>query len=422
MIKKKALNITKNEALNIVNFLEYVLVISIILECNTIYSQLYGIHYIIRGALCLTTLISTIGICLIKKKIKINKCVLLFIIAIMMIMLIKTRNRVGIIILLLPLSSILFSLFLLFYNYGYDEIKKIFKKIVKIVTLLAIISLMFWIFGSLFNIIKPTGTIKFVWGKPYSIGQSYFYIHFNSPGQTAWSWGLFNSTVYRNTGIFTEAPMYSFVLATALLFNMWLPRNKENIRNEIILVIATVTTFFFFFIICALLILIYRFLEYTKKIKSSKNKKIIYIATTIFIIGGLFFSYTTIQRKMSVASTQNRILDLKNGFSNFLNNPIIGNGINSPKPSESNPEIGYGYSNAIIPILNDGGIILFGMYFLPFAIFCHWMNNNKIKKILTILIGAIFMFTILIQYRLLFILYLSLGFSLINFKQLKTKR
>lgn len=106
-------------------------------------------------------------------------------------------------------------------------------KFVKLMKILATISLFFWLFGSLLNIIPATGEIILDWGPIRSI-PNYYFSYFET--QTA----TLGSLVYpRNSGIFTEAPMFAAALSLALITEYCLTKTT---KTTIILIFALLST------------------------------------------------------------------------------------------------------------------------------------------------------------------------------------
>ena len=397
----------------IICVLEYILAASIVLECNTVISQLYGIHYLIRGSLCLIAAICSILIIVIRKKpIRVNKFIVAAIFIIPLLMLLNTDNMAGYFIILLPLTAVLFSFYLLFSSGEIESIKSVIRKFVKIVFILAIVSLFFWVFGSLLKVIPSSGTVKYLWGRPYSVGESFFFLHNNAPGQTAWSWRIFGDSVFRNSGIFAEAPMFSFVLAVALVLNIWLKRDKMNIIREIIFIVTIVTTFSASGIVCAFFVLAYRLLQWLLSIKNKQKRCILVIVISLAIAAAIVFSWEFIFNKISASSTSHRLLDFRNGLRSFAQNPILGNGINSPRPDELSYTSGYGYSNAIVPVLVDGGIVLASHFVAAFCAFINRMKKDKYRTITTVLVCVSLGLTSLVSYRLVTVFLVAAGLSL----------
>ena len=133
------------------------------------------------------------------------------------------------------------------------------------------------------------------------------------------------------------------------------------------------------------------------------------------------FCINIFNKKLQTGSAKHRNLDIKNGIEAFMDRPVIGNGILHERLTESDAETGYGYSNAIIPVLTDGGILLGVIYIFPaitllFRIFKENKNNRR-KYFILISVYMIILFTTLVQYRLSLIFLISIIYCL----NLKTK-
>lgn len=393
------------------NFFEYILGLSIILEANSVYSQIYGLHKIIRTCMVIVVCFSLLILLLLRKNklTKKNAIVILIDYLISIIMYFNTNNITGKGVILLVFDSFLPLMYLYLDKLSKEEIINFLKKIVNIIVIICCISLVFYFFSSVIKILKPTNTIKILWGKPYSEIDSFFYLHFN----TQVIYWVTNSPLIRNTGIYTEGPMYALVLVTGLMINCLIidEKNKYSYIKSLIIIVTTITTFSFTGILCiGIVLLIYIFNLYQVGNKKQKVSMIIITITIIFILTPLMISFT--EKKMATSSASHRRMDFINGINAFKDSPLIGKGINHKKPDELNPEEGYGYSNAIIPVMTDGGIILLSFYIIPFVIVLMFSIKNRHKKyILFEIVFFILLLTTQFQYRLLMILMILLQYN-----------
>lgn len=408
----------KNKKIN--NILQYIFVILLILETNSIYSQIYGIHLYIRMAIIITSII-IILIFILNKETVIYKTILKFIIYDLIcssVLMINTNNFNGKIIILLVFILYLPLCLIYLSNLSKENLMELLKKFVNVVIILCLMSLFFWSMSSIFNVLKPTGTLNVVWAKPYSIFDNFFYLHFNIYTQDVW-W-ITGFPLARNTGIYTEGPMYAFILIIALLFNNLLcyEHNRSNLIKTIILFVTMLSTISVTGITCAVIIIILNFLI---NIKNKKKTLLSLICMMIICIFMLPLGINIFNKKLQTGSAKHRNLDIKNGIETFMESPIIGKGILHERPTENEFEIGYGYSNTIVPVLTDGGILLGIIYIFPaIALLYRSFKENKNerrKHLILILIYDIILFTTLVQYRL------SLMFliSIIYCQQLKMK-
>lgn len=238
----------------------------------------------------------------------------------------------------------------------------------RIIVYLAVISLFFW-FMSLVNV--PTNSSSVIdWGGIRSV-PGYFKIHYLSQG----SINFFGINVIRNTGIFVEAPMYSFVLSIALLISAFNEKVEHFFNNErIILIFTILSTTSTTGIITVLLVLAYYFLQVKKSsFRLFLNVFIIPLLILVFII--------VLSNKFnnSWASSLNlRIDDFHAGYLSWRNNIIFGNGLkndNAIKEYMDQRRFSYmsgtdltGLSSGVMSVLSYGGIFLLSFYLLPIVV------------------------------------------------------
>lgn len=387
--------------------LQYLLVIIVILECNSIYSQIYGCHLIIR--LTITALACAILVFFIlSKEIKIDKKIIFFIIYDILcsgLMLINTNNFSGFGVIILVFLIFLPLLLIYLSNLTKEELKSLFKKFVNVVIAISVVSVIFWLVILVFKL-KPTNYIKIVWGKPYSIIPSYYNIYFNTQDV----WWITGESLMRNTGIFTESPMYSAVLVVALIFNNLLnfENTKINFVKTIILFVTMISTISVTGIICSIIIIAANTKKYILAMKKI-YRKIFIICLLIMIICMTPIGVEFLAKKLETSSAGHRNMDIKNGFKVFLEEPLLGHGINHERKTEKNYEIGYGYSNTIIPVITDGGIVLSAIYVISLiSLIVEGVKCKKSNYLVLCSIFVILLFTTLIQYRLIMMFLISI--------------
>lgn len=391
--------------------LQYIFVIIIILECNSVYSQIYGYHLMIRSIM---TVIASgcIFFQIILKKIKIYKSLFVLIIydvICSIIMFINTDNLSGKGIVVLDFLLFLPLMLIYISNLTKKEFRNLLQKFINVVIFLSIISLVFWISILVFKL-KPTGTVKLVWAQPYSLIPSYYNLYFNTQDV----WWITGTSLMRNTGIFAEAPMYAAILISALIFNNILDfeNTKSNLIKTIILFITMITTISVTGIICSIIIIASNIKKYILAMR--KNYREVFISLLLIVIICMIpLSYNFLLKKMNTASANHRNMDIKIGMETFFEKPLIGYGINHERATELEYENGYGYSNTIIPVITDGGIVLCIIYIFPiFLLIINGIKRRKANYLMFSLIYMILLFTTLIQYRLIMMLLISIGYYL----------
>ncbi|HFI0832743.1 TPA: O-antigen ligase family protein [Streptococcus suis] len=303
---------------------------------------------------------------------------------------------------------ILLPLFILLLRGYYIEnrLENLLSKYTDIVFFIAVISLFFWLLGSIFQILLPNVTVLSTWadikGRPTN-GYSYLYFEtqrINLLGFTGW----------RNTAIFTEGPMYNIILVLAYIQILFLEKRRRLLRELIILfaIISTLSTTGFF---AVALVHIYK-IYFKGKLTS---KKILFLITLspIFLISIVFFLYSLATEKLQTGSSAMRLDDVSAGFMAWKNNLLMGNGYTHLEAIFPYMNMSFrfntGYSNGIMSILVQGGIILFIIYFLPmiFIFFSKYFSRD-IKFL--IILWLFLIFNTIIDTTPLFLFITSLGY------------
>lgn len=406
------------------SFLQYILLTIILIECNSVYSQLYRYHYYIRGSLiAIAILILLIFLVLGNKKKQVNNNIILnsifYVLACSIIMLLNSDKLNGKIIIILIFMCFLPLMLLYISCMNRYELRSFLDKFVQIVFIISAVSLFFWIFGSVLKLISPINQLKVVWGKPYTLMDNYAFVYFDS--KQVQDWVVTNMLIPRNISIFAEAPMFAFVILVAMIFNnnfnsCILNKNKRIIN--IIFIITLFSTISVTGVVCGLLLIFSNLMKFYNNLTTCK-KKIFIIILVVFMLICLPTCIDLVQNKMSTSSTSARIMDLKNGFHVFAENPFIGKGIGHSRQFEDNVETGYGYSNTIIPALTDGGMILTIIYLSPLIVYAIYIVKSKkinIYDMVMLLVYLIIIFTIAVQYRMLLMLLVCIIYYYFIFK------
>ncbi len=224
-------------------------------------------------------------------------------------------------------------------------------------TTLAVLSLLMWVLGDLLHLIKPNCTIYYSWTSEPLTMTGYFFMQFDLQRTTLPI--LQDVTIFRNSGIFTEAPMFSFSLSCAFLLELF-KHDRTRLSISIILGIAILSTFSFTGIAISVMALFLKLLINAK----NRTQKTIFVA--IFLtLGILVFYFIGVKRFSLGGSSLFRIDDFKACFTAWLNSPLFGNGFEntaSIKTFMDSARIhNVGLSNSLGVILAQGGII----YLLP---------------------------------------------------------
>ena len=281
-----------------------------------------------------------------------------------------------------------------------DEKLGFYKKLSNIMLGIAIISLFFWVFGTVLGIIKPTGTIYTTWTSWSISGQgtlkavrNYYNIYFE-----AQSWGtdkalgiITNLNIIRNTGMFTETPMYSFLLVLSICIELFLKKEKRDKKKIIIFLITVITTISTTGYVLSIIVLFADYLLNSEK--ESIRKLIKKMLLPVVLIAVIIAVSQFVKSKLSTSSAMTRIDDFIVGFMAWKDSPIFGNGMGNTYSYQqymaSRRANNAGLSNSITQILAFGGLYLI----LPY-IYCAYRGIRiclKQKDLMRIAFFSLFL-------------------------------
>lgn len=259
-------------------------------------------------------------------------------------------------VLLLPLSIVCTTFII-----SKGELRELLRKFQNLMCWLCAISLFFWFFGSILKMI-PVNTFKVIeWGNVRTIG-GYYNLYFET--QVIDVFGL--SSQWRNTGIFTEGPMYSLVLCISLIYELLLSE-KTNWSRAILITL----TMFSVFSTTGFLVLFGAYFAKLLFTDSRSPLRRVAILSSMMVSIPLLMSYLIklILEKSQTGSATLRNDDFFAGLKTWLEYPFLGSGFGNDLAIVRNMIMSFrkniGYSNGIFQILVYGGLILFLIYLLP---------------------------------------------------------
>lgn len=280
-------------------------------------------------------------------------------------------------------ASLPFVFFYFSSNASYIVKIELFRKVVNVMVVISCISLFFWIFGSTFKMITPTGVALFEWGTVNEVS-SYFNIYF----ETQYVDWLGIDFFWRNTAIFVEGPMMSLTLIIAITLiyyfdDVW----HIATWKKFILAFAIITSFSVtgYFILWGFVVL-----------KLYRSKKFRAIMIVMLIPLSLYAIQVMMDMKQSTGSYSLREDDYYVGFITWLQNPIFGWGFNNWEALQANMKgrANDGFSNSIFSVLTQGGILMGLMYFIPILI---GITSKEFKRFVVCIVYAILFISIIFQ-------------------------
>lgn len=384
--------------------------IGLILSFNTVYiAQEFFKIYVFSSILCFMSIFLLI---ISKIKSKVNMHRLLFCSLVLFLdyiyIILRVRSLYGILIL-----GIAFPIFIIFINIYYDSdcIFKIFNILIDFAIILAIFSLIYWIFGSILGIIKPKSIVSITWGNTYSINK-YSVLYYTPQYANLSFFGIHIGT--RNCSIFTEAPMASAFYCIMLLINEFYIKKSKKVINTLfcLTIISTLS------ITGWITLIIFSFYKMVQYKTINRVRKVIKIMITIImVIIGIFFIYNLITNKLITGSGIDRAYHIYIEYNAFIDNPLFGCGFNSYT---------MGSSNSLFSIMADGGVVLLIIYYFPIlGIIINEFIYNKKLDWFTIIFVIMFVLSV-IQYTLITIFLISYSWvkfiDLICVKREKVKK
>lgn len=277
---------------------------------------------------------------------------------------------------------------------------KVLRMVSDVVLVIAIVSLLFWIFGTVLNVINPTNVIHLA--NASFDRNSYFNIYTESleaPYHNGWL------SFYQNNSIFLEAPVYCGYLCIAILSECFLGKpRKIYLLIFVVAMLSTASTTGGLIIAYILYVELYEYIS-GKFIHNAFSEKL--LGLIMVVMGGVSVIYIIIH-KQNQASLAIRIEDYKNGIEFFCRRPLMGWGYG----------FGQGYnvgaSNSVSMILSNGGMVLSLVYIIPFLL-ATYKNKSKGKNKLNFYLFGIYLLLSVstIGYSYLVLLVISYEISMI---------
>lgn len=398
----------------IIGLLEYFLAFFIILNSNTVWNYVYlknTTTIITIVVLYLLVIVTFKDILLKRENFKRFIYLLLFISAynIIFIML-NDVNRIQFII-----EFVVILIGLIAYNVGLinkGEGSKLLIKISNIVVILAGISILCYLIFTVFKIIPPSSQMFYLWGGAREI-PNYYNIYYVTQPIT-----IHGMRFIRNTGVFTEAPMYAFMLTISVMCELFVRKNIKKV-NLVILIVTILSTFSTTGILVSGVLI---FCRAVMAINESKYKKVMrYVLIPILFIciagiGGYFLKAKIHQgADNKKASFSVRMDDFRVGFKAWEDNMIIGHGYDQFNYVQQYMNLklrgtDIGGSSGLMALLPEGGLYLLSMYIIPMILAIGYGIKKKESKYIIISLALLVLITVTkIQYRYIILYFLAIG-------------
>lgn len=275
-------------------------------------------------------------------------------------------------------APLLFMLFTELYRHG--RLLKLMRRFTDVVCILAVVSLFFWISGEVLGIIRPNGYTNINWGN-FSLIKGYYGIHYAFQYDTTFFPG---QDLLRNSGIFSEAPMFNLWLDLAVAIELFLKPKASKLRIVLLAVTICTTlsvTGILFLVLCVLLFAI----SHIRNMNRLQTCMMLLMAIVVLPL----LAYVVVHSmtlKVDTDSYEMRLSDYSDGVQLWMDYPVFGAGFGNLRAFQ-----GYvytpmtinaaGFSNSIIAVLGTGGAWMALMYYIPH--FCmvvpRWTGSKKLS-------------------------------------------
>ena len=395
--------------------LEYLIALFLIIGANSVYSRLANINIHVNIITIILLFIYVLNKVIIKYKVKstlinikrILKKYFGFFSAFLILLLVFIIVNNTINLNFISLYLIMLPLFILIYVESRESIFIIMKNFVLITAVLSALSLLLYILIDVLHIFDYSNYVTISWGGLKKI-ESFYYMYFKTQ-----DFHFHNYIFIRNTGIFSEAPMYSLILTLSVCFNELFLNSNKLIRY--LLILTMITTFSTIGYISVLLI--YALLLF---FKSKINKRILFIIILLPLILCWFLFFN----RLKSLSGSTRIDDYIASYNTWIdNNILVGVGFGNEKAIYDNMssfrDNNKGLSNSFMVVLAEGGLYLFLIYFIPFIFTSVRYIKEKNWNYIIFNIIILFLFlTVIFFYTNVMISILALGYvSIISNKK-----
>lgn len=413
------------------NFLEMIVALTLILDCNSIWAKqimpkgnslLFYVSIFLLFIIVVKDILKDKYILLKNKKLFLRTALTIVIIDLISFIFILFNNfNSGSFVLKFILLFNLFVILLVTKSIS-GNLNDLLIKVSNIICFFALISLILYFLGFVFKIISPNLQVLLNWGD-----ERYVNSYYNLLYETQY-FSIFGMRLVRNTGIFTEAPMYAFLLIIALTVQLFFYEVKPNKTKISILVITTITTFSTIGIGSLSLLIILYFLNQMKTgdyKKILKNKVVIFIMACSFILSAAFIYQKIEASRDKMGSYSIRMDDFKVGIEVWKKNKIFGAGYENydffkQHVDKSLRGTDIGGSSGIMHIMMHGGIWLLMLNVVPYLLCIYVSFKNKDNKniiICLLFLGLLLVTAVQYTFITIYLLARALSVFLIDYKK-----
>lgn len=408
-------NMKKPIVETIISILEFILVLVIVLECNSVYRAIVVINYnpkIWALRISIITAFMLIVLHIVKDRsnfVCIKDYKSLFLISFLAVLEFNALNA-------LKIPGTYFLGYFLFFMNEMVILYRIYRKendtfrliylMEYVILFIAVASVFLWIGSSILELWGRNPDVFVNWGG--------IYYDSNYLNLCIRRWH-FAGDATKNLGIFVEPPMYGLFLGFGVYTELFL-KKKSNPAIVAAFFIAVLSNRAVLTMMICLAAILFLFIE---MIKGKKYAKFLISLMILATLGGIILLYFY-KKRTGWGSLATHIDDFAAALKCWIHYPILGCGFDSELPirqymSEFRSN-NLGLSNSAAVVLAEGGIVLFSYYFLPFALMMSAFFKRNAR--LAYWAAGMFMFWVVVIFhtRLFIFFLLALGYSMIDLK------
>lgn len=284
------------------------------------------------------------------------------------------------------------------------ELWVFFRAFVNVVVVMAALSTGVWMLGPMTHVLQPDCAIMNTWvsgGTVAYLVPGYHHLLY-----------LVQSTdigtlIWRNTGIFPEAPMFSFVLTCAFTLELCLSeRPRAWVLAMLTFFVATSVSTTGLLVVIAGIVGGY----YVRLQQRGTGVSLRTFVLIGFILVAALVAFQLLDAKLASSSGSTRSDDYVAGFKAWLDSPVVGHGFGGYESIARYFSLfrgnNTGFSNSPMHILALGGLVLFTVFLM--GLIGLFLGEGLKSKLLALLFALMFILTIISSLPLC-ALFISLG-------------
>ena len=266
--------------------------------------------------------------------------------------------------------------------------------------LLSMVSIIFFFLGSVFRIITPSRIVAYKWGGErtcYSFYDLYYeaYYGINS---------IVSFLARKNTGIYTEPPMYVFELCTAIAAEYSFSKQPR----VIVLIILVITVLTCMATTGVMFLVIFFALILTTKKGNGKFHSYRLLLIPVVISIGMIILLDLFETKLTAGNSATiRLNHMVTAFNMWLEKPVFGYGFGNEALFESRALYKQGASVGLPLFLALSGLFSFSLYFFPFVSNLTLCIKKNKRHLVFLISNFVLFFMTSVNYTPIFCLFIA---------------